>query len=256
MKRALHFASAGGARLMMRAAPLGIALGLLSAHGRAEDAAPRARRLPLEFGPDAGASFRAVTGEGIRLLPGFRYGGHLAVELNSWLFFRGAGSVERHAVRVDRGALGQSPGLADTDFSQPALRFGTLTGQLEPNWHFGERLRGFLALGAAFNHLDLPGAAARARDCTPAEPGVSCALRAPHRAGTLVDAVFGVGAAYELWTRRLLLTAQGSGAVPVVQTGRLYKEQQAFVGGRRERLGPFPELGLGTHFALGLGFVL
>jgi hypothetical protein len=175
---------------------------------------PDAPMRNVDLGPDAGIWARPAEGNtGVSYSAGFSWGAHARLEIVDWMGVRALVNVTRHAVSVERGALGPT---ADTEVEQPSLRVVYLAALLEPTWVITPRLRVWGGLGGGWATVEAP---------APRDQG-DTELHSTRRTGVYLDLLAELGVTLDVVRDWMAASVSVTGGVPVNQSGAAFDRVQ------------------------------
>jgi hypothetical protein len=168
----------------------------------------------VDLGPDAGIWARPAQGNtGVSYSAGFAWGAHARLEIVDWMGLRALVNATRHAVSVERGALGPT---ADTEVEQPSLRVIYLAALLEPTWVVTPRLRVWGGLGGGWATIEAP----PPRDLGDTE------LYSARRTGVYLDLLAALGITFDVVRDWMAASVSVTGGLPVNQSGAVFRSVQ------------------------------
>lgn len=189
--------------------------------------------MSARFGSRSGVSYR----------PGVAVGGYLRPILTDWLALQLYGRFESIPVDVEPGAFDWGGASLPYAFEQNPLRLTSIGTALEPNYSITRRLRVYGSLGIAWVRFDAD---------APSAPGFDFHAT---RTGIELNALFGLGASYDVVEGLVTLHLSMSYGVAFDQRGTAFEPLQVIDGGTMYHLAPLPEFDGMADLLLGVSAV-
>jgi hypothetical protein len=210
-----------------------------------DEAAPFPSPPRAEVGADVGLVSRPALGEGpVHYPAGWTVGGHVRVDILSWIGARLSGRVENSHSTFDDGALGLASG---TRYDQPDLRRISIIGTVEPTWRVTPRLLLYVGVGAGWGRTT-----AEKLNTSGAESVVL-----PSRGAVYVEFPFSLGGRFEIVPNFLVVNLSGSASALIDQSGKMVEAYNTpNQTGLLVSVGPFPKQGPSFSLLTGLGILL
>ena len=184
--------------------------------------------------------------------PAVGWGLHLAWEVLPWLRLRPYFLDAHHDVVIPAGALTTAAANsigASAEVSEATAVTFMFGARIEPTLHIDDRFRVWLSAGVGWGRAVIA-------ELTVVEAGGGT-YTIGERSGVSVEFPLGLGAAFEVWPRWLVVEYQLSAAPLVGQSGTLYESVQAVDGnGKLRDVGPINPVGASIVQTLGLALML
>lgn len=193
----------------------------------------------------------AVPGTGIGYKPAPGFGVQLRWNIVSWLRLHAYFHDAHHAIDLPPGGLlsaaadsipadaAVDPGKAQT------FSFGVA---LAPTWNITDRFRGWVSAGIGWGLFDFTGV-------TVTLPG-SEAVVAPPRSGAFLEFPLGLGVAFDVIERWLVVDVQALAAPATSQSGDAHRDGEIQADGDQLSVGPFPAAEVSFVQTIGLSLIL
>jgi hypothetical protein len=180
---------------------------------------------------------------GIRYKPAIGFGLHATIPIVSWLFFNAYFIDLRHEIEIPNGALGPS-GTVEIE----SLKTYSFGARFSPTLQWTPRLRTWITGGAGWGRMEF------SRMTIQESTGP---LLVGERASPFVEFPIGIGVAFEILPRWLIVHFETSGAFISNQSGAALSPAQGIDAlGHLRQVGPFPGIGSSWVQKLGLSIVL